>query len=316
MATKAKALVVEDEESWRMSIAKELGALGFKVLRSEDAETALELLEKTPDIQLLVLDWDLGGRVSLPTACGEDVLAYANGCGPRLKTIVVTGAIDRPDFIRSRNTSPDNELWLILRYRPLGILRKRDLEGDLSALVHIIEEMGVLDSSPRAVCKAASMGLEPPLRYHWPTGRLLGQNNTPLSLPPKFSHVLMAMLDRDPLNPRKGSIRGELSYEEVAFRYVEGWGIQKLRHPQGIEFKSIIGERAKQIEAEPRRISQQWARDFRRFLRQHGLQAKNLVIRCDRVNEVYALGDGWDGENPVLDRSEVSIAASIEDLPA
>ncbi len=310
--TQKTALVVEDHDAWRTDLAHQLEKMGFKALRAEDADTAIELLNRVPDIELLVLDWDLRGKVALPTAYGEDVLSAARKRGKHLKTIVVTGAIDNPEYLGFRHASADDELWTMLKYRPFAVLRKKDMVSErdtgFSSFREAVLETNILDSSAVRDENSLPARLEMPFQLHWPTGRLIDKNGNHLSLPPKFSFVIREMLDRDPSNPKRGSIRRELLYSEVAEKYVEGWAVQNLKRPHDDkEFRKKVREKAVEIETKPDRLAQQWAREFRRFLKNQGIGDADAIIQCCRVRRMYTLGMGWNHANPVLDRSEVGI---------
>ena len=78
-------LVVEDEASVRMLISEVLDVLGYRYLEAADAKTALELLQREPQIDLLVTD------VGLPDMNGRQLADIAREERPQLRVLFVTG---------------------------------------------------------------------------------------------------------------------------------------------------------------------------------------------------------------------------------
>jgi|ERR1041385_4651595 DNA-binding NtrC family response regulator len=76
-------LVVDDEESVRVSLTMHLTDEGFDVLAAADGKSAFALLRgKTFD--LVILDW------KLPDMSGEEILKYIKDYFPKTKVIVIT----------------------------------------------------------------------------------------------------------------------------------------------------------------------------------------------------------------------------------
>lgn len=59
----ASVIVVEDEEEFRTYLSEVLAYAGFATIDAESADSAASLLQQQPDIQLLVTDIDLPGKL-------------------------------------------------------------------------------------------------------------------------------------------------------------------------------------------------------------------------------------------------------------
>lgn len=79
-------LVVEDEALIRFSITDELTRLGFDVLEAPDARTAVELLARHPNIQVLFTDINMPGDMD-----GLHLAALVRNRWPSIKIIVTSG---------------------------------------------------------------------------------------------------------------------------------------------------------------------------------------------------------------------------------
>jgi len=84
----ATVLVVEDEETLRTAVAKVLRKSGLSVLEAADGTEALEAIQASHSIDVLLLD------VTLPGAPSRDVLAEARRLRPGLR-VIVTSAYGR-----------------------------------------------------------------------------------------------------------------------------------------------------------------------------------------------------------------------------
>lgn len=79
-------LVVEDEPSVRMVIARTLGAHGYRVLEAADGEEALDLLdEQVATIELLLTD------MKLPHVQGDELITLLRQRQRPVKVICITG---------------------------------------------------------------------------------------------------------------------------------------------------------------------------------------------------------------------------------
>ena len=79
-------LVVEDETLIRIAIADELENQGFKVHEAADADCAIVLIEKHPEIQLIFTDIDMPGSMD-----GLKLAAFVRDRWPPIKIIVTSG---------------------------------------------------------------------------------------------------------------------------------------------------------------------------------------------------------------------------------
>ncbi|HGH5889596.1 TPA: ATP-binding protein [Klebsiella pneumoniae] len=85
------ALVLEDEEDVRQTICEQLYQLGWLTLETASGEEALQLLEASPDIALLISDLMLPGALS-----GADVIHTARRRFPALPVLLISGQDLRP----------------------------------------------------------------------------------------------------------------------------------------------------------------------------------------------------------------------------
>jgi CheY-like chemotaxis protein len=81
-------LVVEDDRDIRRVVARVLSGLGHEVLEAGDGKTALALLERAPEVDLLLSDVVLPGGLS-----GPDIVAGARCQGPDLKSLFLSGHV-------------------------------------------------------------------------------------------------------------------------------------------------------------------------------------------------------------------------------
>ena len=79
-------LVLEDDSDVRALAVTHLTALGYEVIQAEDGRTALAILERRPDVDLLFVDMVLPGGMSGPETVQEAREKY-----PKLKTLFVSG---------------------------------------------------------------------------------------------------------------------------------------------------------------------------------------------------------------------------------
>lgn len=110
-------LVVEDDADVRKSVVGLLRSLGYATIAAADAESALRLLEETPDVALLFSDLILprGGR-------GVDIARWARSRRPGLKVLFTTG---HSDEAVARDGRLDDGADLIQKpYRKADLARK------------------------------------------------------------------------------------------------------------------------------------------------------------------------------------------------
>src|SRR5947209_2974364 len=88
-----RVLIVEDEFLIRMTLAEALGDEGFEVLEAETGDAALPMLQADPEIQLLLTDIQLPGRLN-----GRALALKAREHKPTLPIIYMTGRPDPGDM--------------------------------------------------------------------------------------------------------------------------------------------------------------------------------------------------------------------------
>ncbi|WP_404403242.1 cell cycle histidine kinase CckA [Pelagibacterium halotolerans] len=80
-----RILIVEDEESVRMFSARALSTTGYEVFEAESGEEALEVLEETGEVDLIISD------VVMPEMDGPTLLTEVRKIYPDIKVIFVSG---------------------------------------------------------------------------------------------------------------------------------------------------------------------------------------------------------------------------------
>jgi two-component system chemotaxis response regulator CheY len=82
-----RALVVDDARIIRVLVGKFLKTLGFDVLEAENGRAALDLLAGQPDVELIVVDWNM------PVMGGQEfVQTFRARAGQRAVRILVMTA--------------------------------------------------------------------------------------------------------------------------------------------------------------------------------------------------------------------------------
>jgi DNA-binding response OmpR family regulator len=100
-------LLVEDESDLRLMMADSLSDAGFNVIEAEDGDQAVKILERHPQIDLLVTDIDIPGRCD-----GNDVAISAKACHFDLPVIYVSGSPER-----LTNTVGPSDVFLLKPFR-------------------------------------------------------------------------------------------------------------------------------------------------------------------------------------------------------
>ncbi len=121
------ALVLEDEEDVRQTLCEQLHQLGWLTLETASGEEALQLLEASPDIALLISDLMLPGALS-----GADVIHTARRRFPALPVLLISGQDLRP----AQNPALPEVEWLRKPFtpRPAGAGAERGVREDLRFL--------------------------------------------------------------------------------------------------------------------------------------------------------------------------------------
>lgn len=86
-----KILVVDDYKDLRETMISFVELLGYEVIAASDGQEAKEIIEKTPDIDVVLTD------VQMPRLNGIELARYIELNHSRIKTIVMSG--DRQEVI-------------------------------------------------------------------------------------------------------------------------------------------------------------------------------------------------------------------------
>lgn len=107
-----RVLVVEDEAILLFSISDELQEAGFRVLEAADAQQALTLLERHPDVKVIFTDINMPGSMD-----GLALARYVRDRWPPIR-IVVTSGKQRP----SDQDLPEEKLFVSKPYTTGGVV--------------------------------------------------------------------------------------------------------------------------------------------------------------------------------------------------
>jgi len=88
--TAPSVLIVEDEAMLLMVAAETLRDAGFMVREASDGQTAVKILERHPDINLLITD------IKMPGISGYQVAEAGMTLRPHLKILLMTGYAQDP----------------------------------------------------------------------------------------------------------------------------------------------------------------------------------------------------------------------------
>lgn len=113
MAERVSVLVVEDEFLIRLDVVSQLEDAGFQVFEASDADEAIEILNVTSSIRLLLTDIDMPG-----TTDGLKLAAAVRDRWPPVKIIVTSGhrVVENADL-------PDGSLFFSKPYVHLAMLK-------------------------------------------------------------------------------------------------------------------------------------------------------------------------------------------------
>lgn len=107
--------MLEDEEDVRQTLCEQLHQLGWLTLETASGEEALQLLEASPDIALLISDLMLPGALS-----GADVIHTARRRFPALPVLLISG-----QDLRRRRIRPCRKLSGCVSRLPAPSWRRR-----------------------------------------------------------------------------------------------------------------------------------------------------------------------------------------------
>ena len=79
-------MVVEDEVLLRLTMIDMLEPSGFEVVAVANAEEAIEILKRRPDVKVVVTDINMPGSMD-----GLDLIAFVKSKWPRIALIVMSG---------------------------------------------------------------------------------------------------------------------------------------------------------------------------------------------------------------------------------
>jgi two-component system, response regulator PdtaR len=117
-------LVVEDEELLRLSVDGFLEEAGFEVIDAADADAALEILARRPDVRVLFTDIQMPGAID-----GMELARRVHEHWPQVLLLITSGN-SRP----STAEIADHGHFLPKPYRPDEVIREiHDLTEEASA---------------------------------------------------------------------------------------------------------------------------------------------------------------------------------------
>jgi CheY-like chemotaxis protein len=86
--TGLRILLVEDDDLIRQSVSNQLRRLGHSILTACNGQQAIDMMEKTPAIDLVILD------ITMPVMDGYTALPRLRALGPGIPIIIATGKVD------------------------------------------------------------------------------------------------------------------------------------------------------------------------------------------------------------------------------
>lgn len=127
------------------------------------------------------------------------------------------------------------------------------------------------------------------IRYDRAVGQFNLPNNQRLSVPNRFRKVIGEMTKR--VGDGSSARVSALSYLEVAKLFELGKLLEKGKN-QPREAERKLQADMKRIESNPKRIAQEFGRQFARWLKSRSIEPKKAIL-CDRRAQSYRLGEGW-----------------------
>jgi CheY-like chemotaxis protein len=112
-ANKPVVLVVEDEMLIRMDIVDQIEAAGFEVLEASNADEAIAILERNPNIHIVFTDVDMPGSMD-----GIKLAQAVQGRWPPIKIVVTSGQFKVRD-----EDMPAGGLFFNKPYNPSEVIR-------------------------------------------------------------------------------------------------------------------------------------------------------------------------------------------------
>jgi two-component system, chemotaxis family, chemotaxis protein CheY len=101
-----RALVIDDSRAVRMIIGAILRELGMEVIEAADGLEGLEQLRRSPDVELVLVDWNMPGMNGL-----DFIRAVrAQGAYAALRILMVTTEAEGAQVTRALNAGADEYL--------------------------------------------------------------------------------------------------------------------------------------------------------------------------------------------------------------
>ncbi len=163
------------------------------------------------------------------------------------------------------------------------------------------------NQSGRPRTKAAAPNLcTGPFRFDRASSLLVLPGGRNLKLPLKFARVLEAMTKMDGLGY---SIRtSRLGYLEIAVRFETGKLQETKVRLSNLQTKIRIKEEFPRINTEQKKIAQEFARQFSKWLRGNRVDPR-AIIKCDAKTNCYHLSYGWHEKRMVIGESGIKSVA-------
>ena len=83
----ASILVIDDDDTLRVVLARVLAREGYEVLVAEDGSRGIQVFHDNPTVSLVVLDWKMPGMT------GDEVLDWLHAARPDLKVVVSSACL-------------------------------------------------------------------------------------------------------------------------------------------------------------------------------------------------------------------------------
>lgn len=115
----AVVLVVEDEPLIRLAAVDMVEDAGYTVIEAGNADEAIALLERHPEIRIVFTDVEMPGSIN-----GIKLANFIRDRWPPIEIIITSGAVPRENV-----TLPNRGVFLPKPYRPEELARQLDSMG-------------------------------------------------------------------------------------------------------------------------------------------------------------------------------------------
>jgi two-component system chemotaxis response regulator CheY len=104
--TNVRALVIDDSRAVRLIIRQILQEIGMEVIEAGNGREALEQIERNPDVQLLLVDWNM------PQMNGIDFIRAVRACRAydEVRILMVTSEAQGEQVTRALNAGANEYL--------------------------------------------------------------------------------------------------------------------------------------------------------------------------------------------------------------